>query len=221
LRSSKVLKITIFESMKTILIPLIAIWLNPGLLLAQYNGIAKHSQPEGLNVGDAAPEIELINHSGEKFHLSEQLKKGPVVLVFYRGNWCPYCSRYLKELNEALLDIRKTGAELIGVSPESKEQTKVSQEELTGGMITLLCDENALTMKAYNVAFAVADSYQKKLVQTKNIKLTDHNQQEEAILPVAATYIINTDGMIAFRHFDRDYTNRADIKEILAVLQEI
>ena len=193
--------------------------LNP--LMAQKHGIAEHSNPQGLQVGDAAPEIELINHEGESFKLSSELKKGPVVLVFYRGNWCPYCSRYLAELSDALPDIRDAGAELIGVSPESEEQISISHEEMTGGMITLLFDENDEIMKSYDVAYVVSDSYEEKLATKKQIELTDHNQQEEAMLPVAATYIINTDGMITYRHFDLDYTRRADIKEVLAALQEL
>jgi peroxiredoxin len=192
-----------------------------GSLMAQKHGIADHSDPKGLQVGDAAPEIELVNHAGERFLLSTELKKGPVVLVFYRGNWCPYCSRYLAELSDALPDIRQAGAELVGVSPESEEQLSISHEELTGGMITLLFDADDEIMKSYDVAYVVADSYEEKLASKKNIELTDHNQQEEAMLPVAATYIINTDGMISYRHFDLDYTKRADIKELLTALQKL
>lgn len=197
------------------------ILLGTGSLLAQKHGIADHSDPKGLQTGDAAPEIELVNHAGESFLLSDELKKGPVVLVFYRGNWCPYCSRYLAELSDALPDIRQAGAELIGVSPESAEQVSISHEELTGGMVTLLYDANEEIMKSYDVAYAVADSYEEKLANKKSVELTEHNQQEEAMLPVAATYIINTDGMISYRHFDLDYTNRADIKEVLAALEEL
>ena len=190
-------------------------------MLAQKHGIAEHSNPEGLQVGDAAPEIELINHAGEHFTLSEELKKGPVVLVFYRGNWCPYCSRYLAELSDALPEMREVGAELVGVSPESAEQVSITHEELTGGSVTLLYDQDDAIMKSYDVAYEVAESYEDKLASKKNIELTEHNDQEVAILPVAATYIINTDGMIAYRHFDLDYTRRGDIKEILSALQQL
>ena len=188
------------------------------ILVAQKYGIAEHSMPQGLMVGDAAPEIVLIDHSGERFVLSDNLKEGPVVLVFYRGNWCPYCSRYLAELSDALTDIRSSGAQLIGVSPESEEQVAITHEELTGGMITLLYDEDDSLMKSYDVAYEVADSYEENLVDKKDVSLTEHNNQEVAMLPVAATYIINKDGMIAYRHFDLDYSKRADIKEILAAL---
>lgn len=189
--------------------------------LAQKHGIDENSDPKGLQVGDAAPEIELISQAGESFSLNEQLKKGPVVLFFYRGNWCPYCTRYLSELAEALPDIRNAGAELIGVSPESEEELSITHKELTGGRITLLYDSNDEIMKSYDVAFLVADEYEEKLAGKKDIDLREHNQQEEAMLPVAATYIINSDGMISYRHFDPDYSKRADIKEILAALENI
>ncbi len=188
---------------------------------AQKYGIAEHSTPEGIAVGEAAPEIDLTDHVGEKFLLSESLRKGPVVLVFYRGNWCPYCSRFLAELGDAMPDIKAAGAQLIGVSPESAEQLSVTHEEVTGGSITLLYDEDDEIMKSYDVAFEVHDDYQNKLSKKLDVELSDHNDQEVAVLPVAATYIINKDGMVVYRHFDLDYSQRADIKEILAELQKL
>lgn len=204
--------------MKTIIYPVLILLLTSASVLAQKYGIAEHSMPQGLMVGDAAPEIVLVDQSGERFVLSDNLRNGPVVLVFYRGNWCPYCSRYLAELSDALSDIKSAGAQLVGVSPESEEQLAITHEELIGGMITLLYDQHDSIMRSYDVAYEVADSYQEKLAEKKDISLTEHNDQEVAVLPVAATYVINKDGMIAYRHFDLDYSKRADIKEVLAAL---
>lgn len=190
-------------------------------LMAQKYGIAEHSDPQGIEEGGAAPDIVLSSQSGEKFVLSEKLKEGPVVLVFYRGNWCPYCSKYLADLSDAMPDFIKAGAQLIGVSPESEEQIKITHEELTEGSITLLYDEDNSIMKSYDVAYEVAAGYQDRLADKMNVELSDHNDQEIAVLPVAATYVINKDGMVVYRHFDLDYSKRAEVKEVLAALEGI
>ena len=207
--------------MKKIILVLASICLAVTSTNAQQYGISEHSTPEGIQVGEAAPEISLVDHSGEKYILSESLKKGPVVLVFYRGNWCPYCSRYLADLSDAMPDFNKSGAQLVGVSPESEEQVSITHEEVTGGMITLLYDEDDAIMESYDVAYDVHDSYEDKISKNKDVSIVEHNDQEEAILPVAATYVINKDGMVVYRHFDLDYSQRADIKELLTALDNI
>ena len=189
--------------------------------MAQKYGIAEHSTPEGIAVGEAAPSIEVTAHSGEHFILKEELDKGPVVLVFYRGNWCPYCSRYLAELDDAFEEVKSLGAQIVGVSPECAEQLLITHEELTGGSITLLYDKDNAIMHNYDVAYEVTDTYADKVEKKNDIDLNDHNEQEKLILPVAATYVINQDGMVSFRHFDLDYSQRAKISEIITALKEL
>ncbi len=179
-----------------------------------------NSLPAGLKVGDKAPEINLYSQYGTEFSLADALEDGPVVLIFYRGNWCPYCSRFLAELTEASSQFDKLGARVVAVTAEKHNEADETAETL-GTSFMLLSDTAGVVMTDYDVIYHVTEAYQKKLREKHNTDLSEHNEQEVARLPVAASYIINSDGEIVYRHFDLDYRNRASIDEILRVLKKL
>jgi thiol-disulfide isomerase/thioredoxin len=80
--------------------------------------------PKGLMKGDKAPDFEVKDISGNLIKLSEKLKAGPVILVFYRGQWCPHCNKYLSHMEDSLKMIQAKGASVIAVSPETYEGVK-------------------------------------------------------------------------------------------------
>jgi len=77
--------------------------------------------PEGLKVGEMAPDFSAKDQDGKTISLKQALQKGPVVMLFYRGQWCPYCNRQLKKLEDSLQLIKEKGARLIAVTPEKPE----------------------------------------------------------------------------------------------------
>jgi peroxiredoxin len=169
--------------------------------------------PKGLQVNDDAPSFTAKDQSGKNFSLSDQLKNGPVVLVFYRGQWCPYCNKQLKKLEDSLSLITAKGASLVTVTPE-KPGNITKTVEKTKASYPILYDEGLKIMKSYDVAFAVDASTVKKY-KGYGIDFTQANGSNGANLPVPAIYIISKEGKIIFRHFDKDYTKRASIAEIL------
>lgn len=177
-------------------------------------GMVDEDIPIGLEVGETAPEIDLKDQNGNSVKLYEALKKGPVVLTFYRGNWCPYCSRYLSNLNDSIQLIVDKGATFMAVSPESAEHVNESAEGLSEN-IKVLSDTEGKVMKDYDVDFEVSRKYQNRVLAGKQISLKKFNDQEKAILPVPATYIINSEGKIIYRFFDLNYSKRASVKAIL------
>ena len=180
-------------------------------------GMQEEDLPKGLNVGDVAPDIALKDHNGEAFNLSKALKKGPVVVSFYRGNWCPYCSRYLSGLNDSIGLIVDKNASFIAISPEKQVNIKKSSEGLSKH-IKVLSDVDGEIMKLYDVDFRVSQKYQKRVQSGLNIDLKEFNGQEEAVLPVPATYVINMEGKIIYKYFDINYSKRASVKSILQAL---
>lgn len=183
-------------------------------------GMKTEEMPEGLLVGDKAPNIEVETRQGERFSLEEALEEGPVVLVFYRGSWCPYCSRYMAGLSEALPEMKKRGARLVAVSPEGEAQMKETAS-ISGPEIILLGDGNGEIMRAYDVDFEVTTDYQQRLDKGMDLDLKENNDQEIAVLPVPATYVINGEGEIVYRYFNLDYHERAPIKEVLKALEKL
>ena len=85
--------------------------------------------PEGLKVGDTAPDFKVKDTDGKEISLKKALKKGPVVMLFYRGQWCPYCNRQLKALQDSLNFIKEKGGTLIAVSPEKPDNISNTVEK--------------------------------------------------------------------------------------------
>ena len=170
--------------------------------------------PVGLNVNDKAPDFSAKDQDGRIISLKEQLKKGPVVLVFYRGQWCPYCNRQLKKLEDSLSLITGKGASLVAVTPEIAENISKTIEK-TNASYPILFDDSLRIMKKYDVAFAV-DQQTIDRYKSYGIDFVQVNGESNGNnLPVPAIYVINKEGKIVFRHFDKDYTKRASVSEIL------
>lgn len=172
-----------------------------------------NDNPTGLMVGDVAPDFTAKNQNGKDVNLKELLKSGSVVLLFYRGEWCPYCNRQLKALEDSLALIKEKGANIIAISPEKSENVNktIEKNKVTYNIVT---DENSQIMNAYKVAFELDEKTTEKY-KGWGINLTERNGSSGNNLPVPAVYIINKEGKITYRYFDVNYANRATVQEIL------
>ena len=167
-----------------------------------------------LEVGTTAPSFEAKNQDGKLVKSSELLEQGAVVLVFYRGTWCPYCQKHVHELQEGLKQIVEKGASVVVITPEKPEyiDKMVSKTKAT---YSILYDEGYKIMEAYNTKYTVqeADKMAFKGYVVSHTK--KHNDDDEAVLPVPATYVIGKDGKIKFVHFETDYKQRSTVDMIL------
>ena len=170
--------------------------------------------PAGLNPGEKAPEFSGIDTQGNKISLYAELKKGAVVLIFYRGEWCPVCNRYLSNFQDSLSYVLATGAKVLAITPE-KQSSALIMKEKVAATFTIISDPTEEIMKSYKVMFNVTDAYEKKIINALEADIAYNNSKLEANLPVPATFIINQQGIIVYRQFDLDYHIRASIKDIL------
>ena len=169
--------------------------------------------PKGLKVGEVAPDINTLDYLGNKVSLKKLLKKGPVVLMFYRGAWCPYCNKQLKQLQDSLELINELSGTVIAVTPETVESIGETVEK-TNAEFRIIHDKNLCIMKAYDVAYKLEESVLKRYKKT-GINLEEANGSNGANLPVPATYIIGQGGKIIYAFFDPDYKKRATVRRIL------
>lgn len=169
--------------------------------------------PEGLFINSKAYDFKAKDQHGNEIRLRDLLKKGKVVLVFYRGQWCPYCNRYLKKLEDSLSLITEKGAIVVAVTPELPENVAKTVEK-TKAAYSILYDEGLKIMKAYEVEYAVPENTLTRYRNT-GIKLEENNGKNGNYLPVPATYIIDKDFAITYRFFNPDYKKRPSVKEIL------
>jgi len=171
---------------------------------------------EHLNVGEEAPLISGVDQFDKVINSSDILKEKRILLLFYRGNWCPYCRKHLKTLQENLKELTKKGYYVIVVSPEKSEKTEETSDKIKATFSIIHDVENTI-MNAYKVAFEINNENVKSYYNYTKNKVEKYNQKDNNILPVPATYIIGKNGKIAFVHYDPDYTNRKDLKEILSM----
>jgi len=184
------------------------------LLLIGVN-VFGQEKPEGLFINSKAPDFKSKDQNGNEIVLKDLRKKGPVVLVFYRGYWCPYCNKELQRLEDSLLLITDKGAQLIAITPEKKEGVAKTIEQ-TKATYPIITDEEMKIMKAYDVAYPVDDKTVGRY-KMASIDLAANNGQKpgSVYLPIPAVYIINKDGEISYRFFDADYKKRPSVKDLL------
>jgi peroxiredoxin len=172
-----------------------------------------------LAVGDAAPGFALPDAMGRETRLSDLLARGPVVLTFYRGSWCPYCNTQLRDYQLALPDIEAAGASLVAVSPQTPDSTMTIVERQSLAFPVLSDVGNAVS-RAYGLVFAV-DAGTREQYRAVGIDLAASNGTDTWELPVPATYVVAPDGTVRFAFVEADYTRRATPAQIVEALETL
>lgn len=170
--------------------------------------------PQGLKVGDKAPYFTGFDQKGKQVDSKKLLEKGPMILFFYRGKWCPVCSRYLNNYQDSLKILTDQGFNVVAITPESIENVEQTVK-LHNISFTVIYDCQEKIMKDYDVMFNVTKDYHDKILNKLSIDIAKNNGRDAARLPVPATYIINKEGIIVAVQFDPDYHNRATVKWML------
>jgi peroxiredoxin len=170
-----------------------------------------------LRIGDRAPAIMLENAKGATVDVGTLLKKGPVIVTFYRGGWCPYCNLELKAYQEILPQIVAAGASLVAISPEKPDDT-VSTAEKNALTFEVLSDVGQRVGREFGLVYEFTDEL-RSVYHGFNLDIPARNGTPgEWALPVSATYVIGRDGSIVYANTDPDYRDRADPRDVLAIL---
>jgi len=169
-----------------------------------------------LLAGEQIPVLQLRKSTGENFDLNKSVSETPTILVFYRGGWCPYCSKQLAGLQEIEKDLTKMGYQVIAISTDSPENLNKSmtKEKLS---YTLLSDADLNAAKRFGIAFKSPKSYDKFLPETSGGKNVDK------LLPVPSVFILNKKGGILFEYINPNITQRISaplLKAAAAALRE-
>jgi peroxiredoxin len=172
-----------------------------------------------INTGDTAPDFELTNATGGTVRLYDALKKGPVILNFYRGGWCPFCNLELQALQSRLQEITNLGATLIGISPETPDHSLTTAEKHQLDF-DVLSDPGNNTAREYGLIFTVYEEM-RPLYLKWELDVPAFNGDNSWELPVPATYLIDTDKVVHSAHVDKDYTKRMEPDLLLAALHKL
>src|SRR5579864_7547301 len=201
------------------------------------SGIAERS----LQVGTAAPPFELSDHNGKLVHSSELLERGPLVLCFFRGRWCPFCVGQMEAMNAIVPQIQELGAWLVGISPQTVHQSYLmaDQHKLR---FPLLSDAGNHVARQFGLVYRIPD-YQQEVYSRAFVNLPFVNGDASWELPIPATYIVTRQGptnlistpdedpdsragapaphRILYASANPDYAERPEPGEILQVLAQL
>jgi peroxiredoxin len=176
-------------------------------------------EASALKTGARVSDVTMTDALGKPVRLADELAKGPVIVVFYRGGWCPYCNLTLRAYQQLLPRIRALGANMIAITPETPDRSLTTSEK-NALEYKVLSDANLRAAAAFGLAFELPPDLQAVYLKAGN-DLREINGSGQWSLPVPATYVIGQDGTVLYAHVDADYRNRAEPAEALAALERI
>lgn len=182
-------------------------------------GVAQIEAP-GLAVGDRAPGFTLPDALGRLVSLDDLLAEGPVVAVFYRGEWCPYCNLQLHALQAALPTIHELGAGLVAISPQTPDHS-LSLTEKHELAFPVLSDLDQDVIRAYNVQFTLADDLEDLQVNVFQNDPANQNADGSRALPVPAVFVIDQDSIVQAAFISADWRVRAEPADIISALRAL
>jgi len=166
------------------------------------------------------PEAMVYSQDGESVDLKTYVGKRKVVMVFYRGGWCPYCTRHLSALQEVKDDMDKLGFELIAITPDHFDRLDSSVKRSGNGDYKLFSDKDIQAINAFGIGWKVEESLYAKYKDKYNLDLEWWSNAKHHVLPVPAVFIVNN-GKIQYQHVDPKYSQRLSPKLLLAFLQSV
>jgi peroxiredoxin len=179
---------------------------------------AEDAAVSALKAGARMPAFELKDAFGRAVSSAELMKKGSLVVVFYRGSWCPFCNAYLHKLQTRLADINAAGGTLVAISVETPDASMAvaKKNELN---FTVLSDPNLDTARKFGIVYQMPAETDEKY-RKMGLDVAKHNAMDRPELPLAATYVVDRKGRITYAFIETDYKKRAEPDVIIENLKK-
>lgn len=171
---------------------------------------------EAPKPGEPMPDFLLPDETGRLHSLADFLARGPIVIAFHRGHWCPYCRINASALAQAYGDVKRHGADLVAITPEV-EKFNAELKSASGAPFSVLSDMDNGYALLLNLAFYVGDE-KKAYMSAAGWNITPFTDSDAWTLPIPATFVVGRDGLVKARFIDPDYRKRMDVGDILAAL---
>ena len=183
-------------------------------------GLIEHGAGESaLKSGDRIPEFMLPSAEGRLMQSSSLIGRQPLVISFYRGVWCPYCSAELNALANAAPKLQRAGATVVAITPETGGVALKTKKERDLDF-EILCDvDNGVAME-FGLMFRIPDDIQPSYAKF-DVKLPLIYGNDSWMLPIPATYVVARDGTIAFAYVNPEYRARFDPEDLLPIVSRL
>ena len=176
-------------------------------------------ETSSTQVGDAAPDVTLPDATGAAVSLATLWSRGPLIVVFYRGGWCPYCNLGLRAWQSHLPEVAARGATLVAISPQTPDHS-LSTVEKNALAFPVLSDSMLAAADGFGVTFTMAPELQALYAASGN-DLAVLNGNGLWKLPIPATFVIDANGVVALADIDADYRVRAEPSVVLAAVSDL
>ncbi|MEP4892479.1 MAG: peroxiredoxin-like family protein [Aliiglaciecola sp.] len=164
--------------------------------------------------GQTIPSVTLRTAGGAPVSLQAMVMQQPTIILFYRGGWCPYCSRQLAELKDIEQPLLEMGYQILAISPESP--TRLQEQKLeTEFAVQLLSDESLQAIKGFGIGFYVPNKTKENYKAKKNIELTAESSSDRAVLPAPSVFITDKTGLIKFNYVNPNFRVRPSAELLL------
>jgi len=180
---------------------------------------AAETAERALKLGDKIPDFALPNAEGKLVASDELLARGPLVINFFRGDWCPFCRLMLQALDRALPAITAAGGQLVALSPDTGGRLARAKKRLKLS-IDLLADVDNGVVLAFGVAFRAPEPY-RKLIASFGTNLAERHGNDAWIIPIPATYVVDREGIVRYAFVEPEFVRRAEPDDIVAVLKQL
>lgn len=164
-----------------------------------------------LLVGETIADVSLLNAKGELISLKAIAEENPTLLIFYRGGWCPYCTKHLADVAKVKNDLKTMNIKIVAISTDSPLNLQTTADKTEELDYMLLSDNELIAAKAFGLAFRGPERYAKTLLNGSGGKNTDN------LLPVPAVFLLDKQGIIKYEHINPNYKERISGDVLLAV----
>jgi len=169
-----------------------------------------------LQSGDTAPDFDLSDQNGTLVRASDLLRKGKLVIFFFRGRWCPFCVGQLEAMNAVYPQFQRLGTSLVAISPQTVHQSYLMADQHRS-RFPLLSDPGNKVARQFDLVYRVPE-YQQEIYQRAFVNLPFANGDSSWELPIPATYVIDQNSTILYANANPDYTQRPEPSEFLGIL---
>ncbi len=189
-------------------------------MLSAKTATAEDVSKTALNVGAKMPAFKLEDANGKSVSSDTLLKQSNLVVVFYRGSWCPFCNLYLRKLQQNIGQIKANGGNLVAISVENPDNSLAiaKKNEID---FTVLSDPNLAVARLFGIVYQLPAATDEIYKTKYDLDIAKHNEMDKPQLPLSATYIVNKKGAIVYAFLEPDYKQRAAPEVIIETLSKI